>query len=76
VFARRFANRRQLRSYLGMTPSSYDSGSTMRCQGISKAGNQFARRIQRDLLKRRNPTTIESRPRKQGNRDPCMFGSE
>src|SRR5262249_22540438 len=38
IFARRFANRRQLSSYLGLTPSAYDSGSTTRCQGISKAG--------------------------------------
>src|SRR6266404_5285410 len=45
VFARPFANRRQLGSYLGLTPSAYDSGSTTRCQGISKAGNSFARRV-------------------------------
>jgi transposase len=45
VFARSFANRRQLGSYLGLTPSAYDSGSTTRCQGISKAGNSWARRI-------------------------------
>lgn len=32
-------------SYLGLTPSAYDSGSTTRCQGISKAGNTWARRI-------------------------------
>jgi transposase len=37
VFARPFASRRQLGSYLGLTPSAYDSGSTTRCQGISKA---------------------------------------
>ena len=43
VFARSFASRRQLGSYL--TPSAYDSGSTTRCQGISKAGNSWARRI-------------------------------
>ena len=31
---------------LGLTPSAYDSGiSTSRCQGISKAGNSFARRV-------------------------------
>jgi hypothetical protein len=29
--------------YLGLTPSAYDSGSTTHCQGISKAGNSFAR---------------------------------
>ena len=45
VFMRPFANRRQLGSYLGMTPSPYDSGTTTRCQGISKAGNRFARRV-------------------------------
>jgi len=45
VFARPFANRRQLGSYLGLTPSAYDSGSVTRCQGISKAGNSWARRI-------------------------------
>jgi transposase len=45
IFTRRFANRRQLGSYLGLTPSAYDSGSTARCQGISKAGNSFARRV-------------------------------
>lgn len=45
VFGRTFANRQQLGSYLGLTPSAYDSGSVTRCQGISKAGNSFARRI-------------------------------
>jgi len=45
VFVRSFANRRQLGSYLGLTPSAYDSGSTSRCQGISKAGNSWARRV-------------------------------
>lgn len=45
VFARSFASRRHLGSYLGLTPSAYDSGSTTRCQGISKAGNSWARRI-------------------------------
>src|ERR1700693_1297765 len=45
VFARSFASRRQLGSYLGLTPSAYDSGSMARCQGISKAGNSWARRI-------------------------------
>jgi transposase len=45
VFTRTFANRRQLGSYLGLTPSAYDSGSTTRCQGISKAGNSWARRV-------------------------------
>ena len=45
VFARQFASRRQLGSYLGLTPSAYDSGSTTRRQGISKAGNSWARRV-------------------------------
>jgi transposase len=45
VFARSFGNRRQLGSYLGLTPSAYDSGSVKRSQGISKAGNSWARRI-------------------------------
>jgi transposase len=42
VFARQFASRRQLGSHLGLTP---DSGSATRCQGISKAGNSWARRV-------------------------------
>ena len=45
VFNRAFASRRHLGSYLGLTPSPYDSGSVTRCQGISKAGNSWARRI-------------------------------
>lgn len=45
VFARTFVSRRQLGSYLGLTPSAYDSGSVTRCQGISKAGNSWARRV-------------------------------
>jgi transposase len=45
VFARSFASRRHLGSYLGLTPSAYDSGMTTRCQGISKAGNSWARRV-------------------------------
>jgi len=45
VFARSFGSRQQLGSYLGLTPSAYDSGSVTRSQGISKAGNSWARRI-------------------------------
>ncbi|WP_371815761.1 transposase [Novosphingobium sp. SG751A] len=45
VLARTFKSRSHLGSYLGMTPSAFDSGSTSRCQGISKAGNSWARRI-------------------------------
>jgi transposase len=40
-----FGNRRQLGSYLGLTPSAYDSGSASLCQGISNAGNSRARRM-------------------------------
>jgi transposase len=49
IFGRHFANRRQVASYLGLTPSAYDSGSTTRCQGISKAGNGFARRFMTEV---------------------------
>jgi transposase len=45
VYYRQFANRRQVGSYLGMTPSAYDSGESRRSQGISKAGNSLARRV-------------------------------
>ena len=45
VFARTFRSRAHLGSYLGLTPSAFDSGSVTRCQGISKAGNSWARRI-------------------------------
>jgi transposase len=43
VYYRRFANRRQVASYIGITPSAYDSGGGHRSQGISKAGNRLAR---------------------------------
>ena len=43
VYYRRFANRRQVASYIGITPSAYDSGEGHRSQGISKAGNRLAR---------------------------------
>jgi transposase len=43
VLFRSFDNRRQLGSYVGLTPSPYSSGSTDRDQGISKAGNPKAR---------------------------------
>ena len=43
VYYRRFANRRQIASYIGITPSAYDSGAGHRSQGISKAGNRLAR---------------------------------
>ncbi len=43
VYYRRFVNRRQVASYIGITPSAYDSGDGHRSQGISKAGNRLAR---------------------------------
>lgn len=43
VFHKKFANRRQLASYAGLTPSPFNSGSMIREQGISKAGNPRAR---------------------------------
>ncbi len=43
VFHKTFANRRQLASYAGLTPSPFNSGSVVREQGISKAGNPRAR---------------------------------
>lgn len=45
VFTRQFKSRSHLGSYLGMTPSAFDSGAVTRCQGISKAGNSWARRV-------------------------------
>ena len=45
VYYRQFANRRQVGSYLGLTPSAYDSGESRRSQGISKAGNSLARTV-------------------------------
>lgn len=43
VFYRRFDNRRQLGSYVGLAPSPFQSGGSAREQGISKAGNPKAR---------------------------------
>ena len=43
VYYRQFTNRRQVASYIGITPSAYDSGDGQRSQGISKAGNRLAR---------------------------------
>src|SRR2546429_3842804 len=41
----RFADPRQLMAYLGLTPSEYSSGSSVRRGGITKAGNGAARRL-------------------------------
>src|SRR6516165_10034523 len=43
VLYRTFNNRKQIGSYVGLTPSPFQSGSTSRDQGISKAGNAKAR---------------------------------
>ena len=43
VFYRRFANRREVGGYLGLTGTPFDSGNSRREQGISKAGNSRAR---------------------------------
>jgi transposase len=40
-----FQNRRQVASYVGLTPAPYDSGDTKHDQGINKAGNTRARVI-------------------------------
>ena len=42
---REFQNQRQIGSYVGLTPSPYQSGNSARDQGISKAGNPRVRRL-------------------------------
>jgi len=42
---REIANRRQLGSLAGLTPSPYNSGAMVRDQGISKAGNRRVRAL-------------------------------
>jgi len=49
VFYRSFNNRKQLASYVGITPAHFQSGSTCRDQGISKAGNAKARTVMIEL---------------------------
>jgi transposase len=49
VFYRFFDNRKQLASYVGLTPAHFQSGETCRDQGISKAGNAKARRVMIEL---------------------------
>jgi transposase len=49
VFYRSFNNCRQVGSYIGMPPSPFSSGSTVREQGISKAGNPKARKTMIEL---------------------------
>lgn len=48
-FWRRFDNRRQVGSAAGLTGTPYDSGDSIREQGISKAGNKRIRRIMVEL---------------------------
>ena len=43
VYFRPFANRRSVASYVGLSPSPYQSGARNHEQGISKAGNRRAR---------------------------------
>jgi transposase len=43
VFYRRFANRREVGSYVGLATTPFNSGAMRRDQGISKAGNPRAR---------------------------------
>ena len=51
VYYRQFANRRQVGSFLGPTPSPYSSGEEERCQGISRAGSKcVSRRPEVSLL--------------------------
>jgi transposase len=42
---RRFTNRKQVGSCVGLTPTPYQSGDSRREQGISKAGNRRLRRL-------------------------------
>jgi transposase len=41
----RFANPRQLMAYLGLVPSEHSSGARVRRGGLTKAGNNAARRL-------------------------------
>ncbi len=45
VFYRDFRNRRQIASYVGLDGTPFDSGSSKREQGISKAGNARVRAL-------------------------------
>lgn len=42
---RRFTHPRELMAYLGLVPSEYSSGASVRRGGITKAGNPHARRL-------------------------------
>jgi transposase len=49
VFYRSFDNRKQLASYVGLTPAHFQSGAMCHDQGISKAGNAKARTVMIEL---------------------------
>jgi len=49
VFYRSFDNRKQVGSYVGLTPAHFQSGAMCRDQGISKAGNGKARTVMIEL---------------------------
>jgi transposase len=49
VLYRRFENRRQVAAYVGLSPSPFNSGDMVRHQGISKAGNRWARTLMIEL---------------------------
>jgi transposase len=49
VFYRDFANRREVGSYVGLTPAPFQSGAVNRDQGITKAGNPKARSLMIEL---------------------------
>jgi transposase len=49
VFYRSFDNRKQLASYVGLTPANFQSGAMCHDQGISKAGNAKARTVMIEL---------------------------
>jgi transposase len=49
VFYRRFANRRQVAGFVGLTGTPFASGPRFREQGISKAGNRRARWVTIEL---------------------------
>jgi transposase len=46
---RKFRNRREVGSLIGLTPTPYDSGESRREQGISKAGNRHVRAVAVEL---------------------------
>ena len=45
VYYRKFDNRRQVGSYIGLAPTPHDSGASERCRGISKSGNGAVRSV-------------------------------